>query len=94
MKRVGPLVDAAFEALTEDLKALADGELFRRLSQAIRAVPGIGEAGAHERERAWEDVFRYHDELARRYPPRSRPDSRKPSAEPSTESPPAAPATP
>lgn len=56
--------------VTEDVKALADSELFRRLSAAIRAVPGFSEADPEERRRAWDEVFRYHDELARRYPPR------------------------
>jgi hypothetical protein len=61
--------------VTEDLKALADAELFRRLSEAIRAVPGISEAEPEARRHAWDEVFRYHDELARRYPPRSAPGS-------------------
>ena len=60
--------------VTEDVKALADSELFRRLSAAIRAVPGIGEAEPEARRLAWDEVFRYHDELARRYPPRSAPE--------------------
>jgi hypothetical protein len=61
--------------VTGDVKALADGELFRRLSAAIRAIPGVGEADPGARRLAWDEVFRYHDELARRYPPRSAPDS-------------------
>jgi len=61
--------------VTEDVKALADAELFRRLSAAIRAVPGVSEADPETRRLAWDDVFRYHDELARRYPPRSGTDS-------------------
>lgn len=52
--------------VTEDLKALTDAELFDRLSDAIEALPPIGEDG-EARQRAWDDMRRYHDELARRY---------------------------
>lgn len=59
--------------VTEDVKALSDADLFQRLSVAIRAIPGFSEADRDARRRAWDDVLRYHDELARRYPPRSTP---------------------
>jgi hypothetical protein len=61
--------------VTEDVKALRDAELFRRLSAAIRAIPGFSEADPQARQRAWDEAFRYHDELARRYPPRTASDS-------------------
>jgi hypothetical protein len=53
--------------VTEDLKALTDGELFDRLSKAIKALPPIGAEDQEARQRAWDDMRRYHDELARRY---------------------------
>lgn len=62
-------------AVTEDLKALTDGDLFDRLSAAIQAIPPFSEADQETRERAWDDVRRYHDELARRYQPGGAPTS-------------------
>ena len=53
--------------VTEDLKALTDGELFDRLSAAIRALPRFSDSDDEARERAWTEMRRYHDELARRY---------------------------
>jgi hypothetical protein len=53
--------------VTEDLKALTDKELFSRLEEAIRAIPGISRPDDEDWERAWDEVRRYHDELARRY---------------------------
>jgi hypothetical protein len=51
----------------EDLKALTDGELFDRLSAAIQALPPLSEPDVEARRRAWDEMRRYHDELARRY---------------------------
>lgn len=53
--------------VTEDLKALTDGELFDRLSAAIQALPPFSEPDEQARQRAWDEMRRYHDELARRY---------------------------
>lgn len=53
--------------VTEDLRALPDGDLFDRLSAAIKALPPISERDGEARQRAWDHMRRYHDELARRY---------------------------
>ena len=53
--------------VTEDLKALTDSDLFDRLSAAIRALPPYKKTDDEARQRAWDDMRRYHDELARRY---------------------------
>ena len=55
------------KTVTQDLKALTDGDLFDRLSAAIKALPPITARNGEARQRAWDDMRRYHDELARRY---------------------------
>jgi hypothetical protein len=62
-------------AVIEDLKALTDGDLFDRLSAAIQALPPFGESDGEARQRAWDEMRRYHDELARRYRPGGAPTS-------------------
>jgi hypothetical protein len=53
--------------VTEDLRALPDSALFDRLSAAIKALPPITARDKEARQRAWDEMRRYHDELARRY---------------------------
>jgi len=64
---VVPAYVGRMTTVTEDLKALTDGELFDRLSAAIRALPPFSDPDGEARQRAWDDMRRYHDELARRY---------------------------
>ncbi|MDQ6852547.1 MAG: hypothetical protein M3046_02475 [Actinomycetota bacterium] len=54
--------------MKEDVRALADDELTQRYSVALQLLPGI-KADPMVRQRAWDDVRRYEDEVARRYPP-------------------------
>jgi hypothetical protein len=51
-------------AATEDVKALTDGDLFRRLSGPVGAVPAVSEANRRSADPFWDDAHRYHDELA------------------------------
>jgi hypothetical protein len=55
--------------VTEDVPALSDGELLKRYYVALQAIPRITKDHLEARRRAWDDVFRYHDELPHRYPP-------------------------
>lgn len=56
-------------AVTEDdVKVLKTDELFRRLSAAIRAIPVFDPADRAGWQHAWDEVRRYLDELAARYP--------------------------
>jgi hypothetical protein len=57
----------------EDVKVLKTDELFRRLSAAIRAIPMFDPDDRGAWHRAWDEVRRYHDELAARYPRDARP---------------------
>ena len=57
----------------DDLKVLKTDELFRRLTDAIRAIPMFDPADRAAWRRAWDEVRRYHDELAARYPRNARP---------------------
>jgi hypothetical protein len=57
----------------EDVKVLKTDELFRRLSEAIRAIPMFDPDDRAAWHRAWDNVRRYHDELAARYPRDARP---------------------
>ena len=51
-------------AATVDVKALTDGDLFRRFSAAVDAIPAFSEADRRNAGELWDDVRRYHDELA------------------------------
>jgi hypothetical protein len=51
-------------AATVDVKALTDGDLFRRFSAAVYAIPAFSEADRRSADALWDDVRRYHDELA------------------------------
>jgi hypothetical protein len=55
--------------VTEDVVALRDEELLKRYCGALQAIPRITKDHLEARRRAWDDVFRYHDELLHRYPP-------------------------
>ena len=55
--------------MTEDVVALSDEELLKRYYVALQAIPRITKDHLEGRRRAWDDVFRYHDELLHRYPP-------------------------
>jgi hypothetical protein len=55
--------------MTEDVPALSDEELLNRYCGALHAIPPITKNDLEARRRAWNDVFRYHDELLHRYPP-------------------------
>jgi hypothetical protein len=46
------------------VKTLTDGDLFRRLSGPVRAIPAFSEADRKSAHPLWDDVRRYHDELA------------------------------
>jgi hypothetical protein len=61
------------EVAQDDVKLLKTGELFCRLMDAIRAVPMFDPAHREAWHRAWDEVRRYHDELAARYPRDSKP---------------------
>jgi hypothetical protein len=52
----------------DDVKVLKTDELFRRLTDAIRAVPMFDPADRAAWHRAWDKVRLYHDELGARYP--------------------------
>ena len=55
--------------MTEDVVTLSDEELLKRYYRALQAIPRITKDELEARRQAWEDVFRYHDELLHRYPP-------------------------
>jgi hypothetical protein len=55
--------------VTEDVVALSDEELLKRYYAALQAIPRITKDDLEARRRAWNDVFRYNDELLHRYPP-------------------------
>jgi len=52
--------------VTEDVAALSDDALLERYYGALQAMPRITEGDLEARRRAWVEVRRYHDELARR----------------------------
>ncbi|MGH8984725.1 MAG: hypothetical protein ACRDY6_12750 [Acidimicrobiia bacterium] len=54
--------------MADDVTSLTDMELLERYRDAVDAIPDITE-DRDARRRAWDEVQRYHDELARRYPP-------------------------
>ena len=55
--------------MTEDVVTLSDEELLKRYYRALQAIPRITKDELEARRHAWDDVFRYHDELLHRYPP-------------------------
>ena len=55
--------------MTEDVAALSDEELLKRYYGALQAIPRITKDELEARRHAWDDVFRYPDELLHRYPP-------------------------
>jgi hypothetical protein len=55
--------------VTEDVVALSDEELRKRYYRALQAIPRITKDELEARRHAWDEVFRYHDELLHRYPP-------------------------
>jgi hypothetical protein len=55
--------------VTEDVVTLSDEELLKRYYRALQAIPKITKDELEARRHAWDDVFRYHDELLNRYPP-------------------------
>jgi hypothetical protein len=59
--------------VSEDLQALSDEEIFRRLYGAVQEIPSIREGDPELHRRAWDPVYRYADEMRRRYPPRTVP---------------------
>jgi hypothetical protein len=61
--------DVAFRSMTEDVPALSDEELLNRYYGALQAIPRITKEDLEARRRAWDEVFRYNDELLHRYPP-------------------------
>jgi hypothetical protein len=67
---------AVTEDGVDDVKVLKTGELFRRLSAAIRDVPMFDPADRAGWQRAWGQVHRYLDELAARYPRNGRPENK------------------
>jgi hypothetical protein len=64
-----PLPRGRQRAVTEDVVALSDEELLKRYYRALQAIPRITKDELEARRHAWDDVFRYHDELLHRYPP-------------------------
>ena len=55
--------------MTEDVVTLSDEELLKRYYRALQAIPRITTDELEARRHAWNDVYRYHDELLHRYPP-------------------------
>jgi hypothetical protein len=55
--------------VTEDVVTLSDEELLKRYCAALQAIPRITKDELEARRHAWNEVFRYHDELLHRYPP-------------------------